>query len=188
MAMAMSPRLRKLALTAHVVSSVGWLGGVAGFLVLAIAGRASADPGLVRGAYLGMDLIGRYLLVPLSLVSLTTGVIQSVGTHWGLLRYYWVVVKLTLTVGAVTVLLLHQFTVVSGAAQEASTTALDIRPNVGRWATQLVADAFLAVVVLLTTTTLSVFKPWGRTRYGRRKHDMEIQARCATPRNGTVGL
>jgi hypothetical protein len=36
--MAMTPRLRKFALTAHVTSSVGWLGAVAAFLALAVAG------------------------------------------------------------------------------------------------------------------------------------------------------
>jgi len=34
----MTPRLRKFVLTAHVTLSVGWLGAVAGFLALAIAG------------------------------------------------------------------------------------------------------------------------------------------------------
>lgn len=31
----MNPRLRKLTLTAHVTASVGWLGAVTAFLVLA---------------------------------------------------------------------------------------------------------------------------------------------------------
>jgi hypothetical protein len=32
-----------------------------------------------------------------------------------------------------------------------------------------VGDASLAILVLLAATTLSVYKPWGLTRYGRRK-------------------
>ena len=38
-----------------------------------------------------------------------------------------------------------------------------------RLGTQLLGDATLAVVVLLTATTLSIYKPWGRTAYGRAK-------------------
>ncbi len=34
-------------------------------------------------------------------------------------------------------------------------------------------DAGLAVLVLLVTTTLSVYKPWGRTPYGRRMQQQE---------------
>lgn len=37
------PRLRKFALTAHITSSVGWLGAVVCFLALSIVGLASDD-------------------------------------------------------------------------------------------------------------------------------------------------
>lgn len=42
-------------------------------------------------------------------------------------------------------------------------------PDVGRLGPQLVGDAGLAVLTLLVTTTLSVYKPWGKTRYGRHQ-------------------
>ena len=71
--MAMTAGLRKLALTAHVTSSVGWLGAVAGFLALSIVGVASQDAQAVRAAYLAMESTGRYVLVPLSLASLLPG-------------------------------------------------------------------------------------------------------------------
>ena len=80
----MAPRVRKLALTAHVVSSVGWLGSVAAFLALSIAGLTSRNAEIVRGAYLAMNLIGQFIIVPLTLSALITGLIQALGTHWGL--------------------------------------------------------------------------------------------------------
>ncbi len=76
----MSPPTRKLALTAHVVSSVGWLGAVAGSLALAVVGLTSQDAQMVRAAYLALEPIGWFVLVPLSLASLLTGLIQSFGT------------------------------------------------------------------------------------------------------------
>jgi len=48
----MTPRRRKLTLTVHVIVSVGWVGGVASSLALAIAGVGSRDTELVRDAYL----------------------------------------------------------------------------------------------------------------------------------------
>jgi hypothetical protein len=36
-----------------------------------------------------------------------------------------------------------------------------------------VSDAGLAVLALLVITVLSVYKPWGRTRYGLRKQQQE---------------
>src|SRR5688500_12819056 len=121
--MLMRPWPRKLALTAHVVSSVGWLGAVAGFLVLSIAGLTSTDADIVRGSYVAMNLIGAYMIVPLSLAALLTGTIQALGTHWGFLRHYWVIVKFALTLVATALLLLHQYTAVAEAARRASGTA-----------------------------------------------------------------
>jgi hypothetical protein len=124
---------------------------------------------LVRGAYLAMNLIGWFVIVPLSLAALGTGLVQALGTEWGLLRHYWVLVKFLLTIFATTALLLHQFTAVAGAAKLVSEAAPGTLPEVGRLGPQLVGDAGVALLVLLVITTLSVFKPWGRTRYGPRK-------------------
>ena len=103
--MTMTPGYRKLALTAHVSASVGWIGAVAGFLVLAIAGVTIKDAQTVRAAYLAMDLIAWFVIVPLAFASLITGLSQSLGTTWGVFRHYWVVAKLGLTVFATIVLL-----------------------------------------------------------------------------------
>jgi hypothetical protein len=86
--MMMSAGLRKLALTTHVSTSVGWLGAVAAFLALSIAGVSSQDSQIVRAAYLAMHLTTWYVIVPLCFASFLTGVIESLGTPWGLLRHY----------------------------------------------------------------------------------------------------
>ncbi len=86
----MAPAVRKVALVAHVGSSVGWLGAIVTSLVFGVAGLASRDGQVVRAAYLTLEVIGWYALIPLSLASLLTGLIQSLGTNWGLLRHYWV--------------------------------------------------------------------------------------------------
>jgi len=65
----MNSSVRKLALTTHITSSVAWMGGVACFLVLAIAGFASKQPQTVQAAYLAMNLICWFVVVPLSLAS-----------------------------------------------------------------------------------------------------------------------
>ncbi len=169
--MMMTPGVRKLALTTHVTSSVAWLGAVAAFLVLSIAGLTSQNPQTVRSAYIAMNLIGQFMIVPLSFAALLTGLIQSLGTSWGLLQHYWVLTKFALTIVATTLLLLHQFTAVTTAAELVSGTSLGVLPTTGRLGIQLMADAGAAVLVLLVTTTLSVYKPWGRTAYGRQKSD-----------------
>ncbi|MGH9967668.1 MAG: hypothetical protein ACREBG_07510, partial [Pyrinomonadaceae bacterium] len=102
--MIMTPRLRKFALTTHVVSSVGWLGAVASFLALTLVGLTSKDNQMVRAAYLAMELTAWFVIVPLAIASLLTGLVQALGTTWGLFRHYWVLVKLLLTIFATIVL------------------------------------------------------------------------------------
>jgi hypothetical protein len=120
--MTMAPRLRKFALTAHVVSSVGLLGAIASFLALAVAGLTSHNGQMVCAAYLAMDLIARFVILALAFGSLLTGLIQSVGTPWGLFRHYWVLAKLLLTVFATIVLLVKMELIGYAARLTAETT------------------------------------------------------------------
>jgi hypothetical protein len=163
----MTPRLRKLALTAHVTSSVGWLGAVTGFLALAVAGLLGQDAQMVRAAYLAMDLTYRFVIIPLGLASMLTGLVLSLGTEWGLLRYYWVLAKLLLTVPATILLLIH-VQPVSYAAGAAAVRILSSADLAGL-RLQLLAYAGTALLVLLVATVLSVYKPRGMTRYVARK-------------------
>ncbi|HEY4654326.1 MAG TPA: hypothetical protein VIH22_07425, partial [Cyclobacteriaceae bacterium] len=103
--MTLTPVLRKFALTTHITFSVGWFGAVAGFLALAVAGLTSGDAQIVRSAYLSMELIGWFIIVPACLGALLSGIIQSLGTQWGLFQHYWVLVKLLLTIAATIILL-----------------------------------------------------------------------------------
>ncbi len=163
----MTPSVRKLALTAHVASSVGWLGAVAGFLALAVEGLACHDERIVRAAYLSMDLMTWSVIVPLCFASLITGIVQSLGTPWGLLRHYWVLVKLAFTALATLVLLVHTRPIGYVAVVAAMTSPS--AAGLGDLQRQLVRDAALALVVLLATTALSVYKPQGLTAHGWRR-------------------
>lgn len=80
----MKPQSRRALLTLHICCSVGWFGAVAAFLVLSVAGMTSDNPDMVRSAYLSMDLISRYLVIPLSLAALATGLTQALASPWGL--------------------------------------------------------------------------------------------------------
>ncbi len=165
--MTMTPGLRKFALTAHVTSSVGWLGAVAVFLALAVAGLTSQDAQRVRAAYLAMELTTWFVIVPLSLASLLTGLVQSLGTTWGLFRHYWILMKFLITILATLILLVHTqpIGILADVARETGVSSV----NVDRLQIQIVADAGAALLALLVATTLSVYKPRGLTSYGWRK-------------------
>ena len=92
--MTLSPRLRKAVLTTHIASSVGWLGAVVAYIGLDVTASTSENVQLVRAAYAAMEVVAFSALVPLALASVVIGVINSLGTSWGLFRHYWVLVKL----------------------------------------------------------------------------------------------
>ncbi|MEP6657744.1 MAG: hypothetical protein ABJC33_10950, partial [Betaproteobacteria bacterium] len=166
MTMAMTPSLRKFALTAHVTSSIGLLGSIAAFLALAVAGLTSQDAQIVRAVYPAMDLTARFVIVPLAFASLLTGLIQSLGTSWGLFRHYWVLAKLLLTVFA-TIVLLAKMQLISHAARLAAESILphaDLRAA----GIELAVHATGGLLVLLVPAVLSVYKPRGLTPYGQR--------------------
>jgi hypothetical protein len=165
--MAPTPRLRKFALTAHVTSSVGWLGAVVAFLALSVAGLTSQDQETVRGAYLVMELTGWVVLVPLSLASLLTGLVCSLGSAWGLFRHYWVLFKLLINVVATIVLLLYMQTLDS-LGDVAAATTLSGNGLRGLRDPSPTLHAAAALLLLLVATTLAIYKPRGMTRYGQR--------------------
>lgn len=169
------PGARRLLLTAHVITSVGWLGAVAAFLALAVVGLTSTDPATVRGAYLIMEPAAWLVLVPLAFATLLTGILQSFGTAWGLLLHYWVVFKLVITVLATAILLtyMESFAYMAGVAADPA-TPLDRVRNASP-----VLHSVLALLVLLVATVLAIYKPRGLTPYGWRKEQERRGARAA---------
>ena len=135
--------------------------------MLAVAGLTSQDLQLVRAAYLAMELVGWFIIVPLSFASLLTGLVQALGTTWGLFKHWWVVIKLVLTILATIVLLVHMQPI--GHLADVVAAATLAGGELRGLRIQLIADAGAAVIVLLVATTLSVYKPRGITPYGWRK-------------------
>lgn len=163
--MIMTSRIRKAALMAHITSTLSWLGAIGGFLALAIAALRSNDVQLVRSTYLAMELIGWYVLVPLCVASLLTGLIMSLGTTWGLFRHYWVVIKFVITVVSSVILFMYTQTLeqLGEFARDPSLSIEALRNG------SPVLHASAAIMALLVNTVLSVYKPRGLAAYGRSK-------------------
>lgn len=168
--MPMSPRLRKLALAVHLTASVGWIGAVAAYLVLDLTVATSDDVAKLRSAWVAMDAIATWTIVPLALTALVTGLLMALGTKWGLFRHYWVLVSFVLTVLAAIVLLSETRVIAAAAAIAADATATDedVRaiPNT-------LVHSIGGLTVLLVVQVLNLYKPPGLTPYGWRKQREE---------------
>lgn len=151
----LSPWARKTLLTTHVTTSVGLLGADAAVLALVVAGWRGSEPLTV---YPAAQLLGQALVLPLALLALATGAALGLLTPWGLLRHWWVLIKLVLTTGG-TVLALF---VLVPTLEAADADALAHHPPADQLG--LVKDAGGASGVLIATILIAYVKPFGRLR------------------------
>lgn len=166
----LSPAGRKLTLVTHITASVGWIGTVASFLVLAGVEMSSQNALLVRGTFLSMDVIAWTMILPLSLLSLLTGLILGFFTKWGLLSHYWVLAKLLVNLLASIILLMYVQSLgpLASIAAASTVSGADLLSLQG---SDSVIHSGVALLALVVAATLSVYKPRGLTRYGQRKQE-----------------
>jgi hypothetical protein len=182
----LSASARRLWLTIHVVSSVGWLG--AGMVMVIFSYLGVLDTGGTLGphAYAVIHFLDLTLIVPLVLISIVTGVVLSLGTKWGLVQHSWVLAKLVIALAIVAfATAFEHFWVIELAERLAS----DANADPGRLGWQLAATLTVFLVGLLIATILSIYKPWGRTRWGVRALQDEQASRRqhAGPDSAAVG-
>lgn len=177
--------VHRTVLLTHVTVSVGWVGAVLAYLAFAVAASRGQDPDLVRAAYLVMEPVQFYALIPLAGAALLTGLVLSLGTGWGLVRHYWVIFKLALTTIASVVLVLNT----TGAVRALAEAAARPDPVATTGLSSQITHATIGLVMLLVVTALGVYKPRGMTRYGwRRDQQRRAAGRTvirATTRPGT---
>jgi uncharacterized membrane protein len=165
-----SPSLYRLLLTAHIIASVGWLGVVFAKLVLGLAAIATRAPGVSDALYVSMNVLNG-AFPPLAISTIVTGVLLSLGTKWGLLQHYWVATKLALTVGVIaTAVQLGDRLARQSIAAPAGPTADAVTILGSASAPTLLVSLSVAHLLMLgAATIISVYKPWGKTWFARRK-------------------
>jgi hypothetical protein len=170
--MIMPPGLRKFALATHLTLSVGWVGAVVAYLALDITVATSQDPPMVRAAWIAMGVVVSWAIVPLAFGSLLTGLVTALGTKWGLLRHWWVLISLLLTVVATLVLLseagvIGRLATVAANPVTSDAELLALPPTL--------VHSVGGLLVLLVIQVLNVYKPQGMTPYGwRRQQEQRI--------------
>lgn len=171
----LSPRLRKLVLVAHIIVSVGWFGIVVTMLVLSIAAATAQDIEMSEAAYVLIDGVSDTLVVPppasFSIAALLTGIVLSLGTKWGLLKHYWILAKLLLTLAIILsgIFLVDRWIQQALAvAGESTASTVATSADAGSAPMLLIYASVAHLLMLGAATVISVYKPWGVTRRGRR--------------------
>ena len=156
-----------MTLVTHIVSAGAWVGIDVVVGVLVVAGWFMADPTIQGVAYVAL---GAYLVVPMlvsGLVCLASGLLLGLGTRYGLLRYWWVAVKLVMNVVLCVLIVFllspgmpgiveHGRSLIAGSSSDLDVSTLFFPPAV-------------SLIALVTATVLAVFKPFGRIKASERE-------------------
>jgi len=100
----LSRRWRRVILVGHVVAGGAWIGIDVIVAVLVLTGWFADDTALRSLAYRALaEFVVSPMLVS-GLLCLVTGLLLGLGTKWGLVRYWWVLVKLVLNLALCTLI------------------------------------------------------------------------------------
>jgi uncharacterized membrane protein len=135
----LTPSAYKLLLTTHIIVAVGWLGAAAAKLLLGVTALTSAAPEVTQSLFMATQVLN-VGFPPLAIGTFATGVLLSLGTRWGLVSHYWVVLKIAFGVGVV----------VSSITLSRAATP-----------TMIVGLSVAHVLMLAIATIVSEYKPWG---------------------------
>ena len=155
-------RTRKGILVVHIVSADAWIGIDAVMGVVVFTALLAEDDNTRALCYRALELFAVWPLLTTGLVCLASGVVLGLGTKYGLVRYWWVAIKLVLNIVLTALVLVALRPEVTKAAEQGRQFAA------GETASLTVGDLIFPPIVsptaLLIAVVLAVFKPWGRIR------------------------
>ena len=166
--MKMTRRARRGALVVHVSASAAWLGVSVCLLALGITGAVPGTAAASEASYRAMKVFGDWLIGPLALATTVTGLLLSLGTRWGLARYHWVWIKFWLTLAAGTASVLVFRTTVNE-------TVADVVAGHPVTPSRMIVPPAVSLSAYVFMTAISVLKPWGPTRRGRRERQRRLR-------------
>lgn len=165
----LSPLARKIGLVVHIVAGIGWMGVDIALLALLITVNTTNDPILVSSGLNAVRMIVPYAVPPLSLAILASGLVLGFGSRWGIVRYWWVFVKLVLAAIMATLVFVALLPAVNGIAVLAANgvSAAALRASLGDLPTSLLFPPGVSLLMLGIAAVLSIFKPWKTTPWSR---------------------
>jgi hypothetical protein len=155
-------RLRKMVLLLHIVAGGTWFGLDVAMAVVVFTAIAN-DSATVRAYTLqALQLITVWPMFSAAMLSLITGILLGLGTKYGLVRYWWVAIKLVLNLILATLIVTSLRGEVTNAASLGAQLAsgADVQWNF----TNMIYPPIVSPTALTIAFLLAVFKPWGRIR------------------------
>jgi uncharacterized membrane protein len=179
MAYRLSVRKKQLLVAIHVLSVMAWFGGTCCMLLLGWSMRSAENGPQLLYTLSSMHIVDEALLKYPALVALISGVLLSVWTNWGLTKYYWVLIKLILTVGIILFAIFfvsRWFSFLLDAAERWGYASLQQDAFQSTWMSNMVGGA-VNLAALLFMTFITYLKPFGKIKGRKGKRELPAKRR-----------
>jgi|APSaa5957512622_1039677.scaffolds.fasta_scaffold178374_1 uncharacterized membrane protein len=161
-----NPTFRKWLRLLHIIFSLIWLGFIMslGFLIF-----FSPEPSTGAELRYLNSIIHRLdvtVMAVTPLAALLTGVLLCWKTKWGFFRYWWVIVKLTLTIAVIVFSIVYLGPVSPNLIEISGKLGLDALTDKTyvSYFTRLTVFNPVNISLFLFMAYLSQFKPWGKRK------------------------
>jgi uncharacterized membrane protein len=178
-------RTRKSVLLVHIASAGVWLGIDVVMAVLVFTALTTDNNRTKALSFQALELVVVWPLLATGLICLLSGVLLGLSSRYGLVRYWWVTVKLVLNLLLTGLVLISLAPEVADAAERGRQFDAGLPVSLG--VDQLIFPPIVSPAALLVAMVLALFKPWGRIRgSGRGGPDDRVleQGAARTPMNG----
>lgn len=151
----------------HVYLGGIWAGGAASLFAIHCLYPTNSGPEFYA-RNMAMIYIDNYIIIPAAIGSCLTGLLYSHLTNWGYLKYYWVITKWIFTITFIVIGFfwlipwLNNMQEVSNAIRHAymiDSSSYDVDMSIH------LAMTIVQAVLILFIVIISIFKPWGTTKY-----------------------
>ncbi|MFD1957374.1 hypothetical protein ACFSL6_25200 [Paenibacillus thailandensis] len=169
MAYRLNQKKKSLLVAIHVIAVASWIGGTLGMLLLGLYLQSAENGEQLAYTLSSMEIIDENLLKYPALLSLLTGILLSVWTQWGLVKHYWVVIKLVLTVVTIMlgILYLNDWTASLGVLiEDTGLAALRSGQFRSTWLSIMIMGSF-NLFCLVFMVFITYFKPFGKMKKKR---------------------
>jgi hypothetical protein len=162
----------------HAVTSAAWLGIAVMFVALSGLALSAANVRDAQTIYEAMALFDQTMLPMATMAATTSGFALGVTTKWGIVRHWWVALKVVLSFAVLGI----AFGFLNDALERSAAQAAQLAAVGGAVADvtssgQVVLWGFvLALVSLIGAMLLSIYKPRGMTPWGRRASDLAVRS------------
>ncbi|WP_260412158.1 hypothetical protein [Alkalihalobacillus sp. TS-13] len=159
-------KTKRVFLTLHLLFAGIMLGSTVIFLILNIAAAATDDQQILMASYTSMNVLSRTSIRASTIGTVITGILLSAVTHWGFVRYYWIIAKEVLTIFAIAIGMVGIYVWSLNGLMIVEHDGLNSlqNPEFVTNQTDLFIGIILQIIFLVSMYILSVFKPWGKRK------------------------